>query len=314
MSRPPEQENGTYGADRANGVRGVNDVHGANRPTGGAGLPPNVYHPQPTAPPAYEGYADPASAHGWQNAYDETVQMPPVADAGPGAADGVADTVAYGGGGGASAADGYGYGDGAGSADGGGAGSAGGYDYSYSYSYGTDDDYGFGEERGRRAGGAGRGSRRKPTAWRRGRVAMVAGAVGAVSVAALIAGFSLSGSSSAGDPQGERDRTSSTAEDSATDFPGDGPAASRSPEPSRTDTPDATGSPSASATPTEDGEDDRPTSTPSTTSAAPSVTSAAPSTANATPSAPTTTASATAPGGDGDDKPGRGQGNAKGPR
>ncbi|NEA50113.1 hypothetical protein G3I35_28565, partial [Streptomyces sp. SID10815] len=38
--------------------------------------PPNVYHPQAPAAPAYEGYADPAAAHGWQNAYDRTRELP----------------------------------------------------------------------------------------------------------------------------------------------------------------------------------------------------------------------------------------------
>ena len=56
MSRPPEYENGT--------------------PQG----PPNVYHPQPEWAPSYEEYADPAVAHGWLNAYDETREMPPVVD------------------------------------------------------------------------------------------------------------------------------------------------------------------------------------------------------------------------------------------
>ncbi|MGW2639460.1 hypothetical protein [Streptomyces sp. NPDC001348] len=38
--------------------------------------PPNVYHPSAAPAPAYEGYADPAAAHGWQNAYDETRELP----------------------------------------------------------------------------------------------------------------------------------------------------------------------------------------------------------------------------------------------
>jgi len=56
MSRPPEHEYGT--------------------PQG----PPNVYHPQPESVPSYEEYADPAVAHGWLNAYDETREMPPAVD------------------------------------------------------------------------------------------------------------------------------------------------------------------------------------------------------------------------------------------
>ncbi|GLW44821.1 hypothetical protein Stsp02_04830 [Streptomyces sp. NBRC 14336] len=40
-----------------------------------------VYVPQATPPPAYEGYPDPAAAHGWQNAYDETRELSRVPDA-----------------------------------------------------------------------------------------------------------------------------------------------------------------------------------------------------------------------------------------
>ncbi|MFB6843442.1 hypothetical protein ACFCXS_01010 [Streptomyces sp. NPDC056373] len=32
--------------------------------------PPNVYLPQGVTPPAYDAYADPAAAHGWQDVYD----------------------------------------------------------------------------------------------------------------------------------------------------------------------------------------------------------------------------------------------------
>ena len=56
MSRPPEYE---YGAPQG---------------------PPNVYHPQPEPAPSYEEYADPAVAHGWLNAYDETREMPPAVE------------------------------------------------------------------------------------------------------------------------------------------------------------------------------------------------------------------------------------------
>ncbi|MEU0428628.1 hypothetical protein ABZ235_34525, partial [Streptomyces canus] len=37
---------------------------------------PNVYQPQPAPAPAYEEYTDPAAAHGWQNAYDATAELP----------------------------------------------------------------------------------------------------------------------------------------------------------------------------------------------------------------------------------------------
>ncbi|MCZ0210749.1 hypothetical protein OZK63_35755, partial [Streptomyces sp. UMAF16] len=43
------------------------------------GVRPNVYHPLPAPAPAYEQYADPAAAHGWQNDYDATRELPPVA-------------------------------------------------------------------------------------------------------------------------------------------------------------------------------------------------------------------------------------------
>ncbi|WP_230396097.1 hypothetical protein [Streptomyces blattellae] len=65
MSRPSE-----YGSAQSAHPEG-GDLQG----------PPNVYHPQEPATPAYDGYADPAAAHGWQDtAYDETAQLPPVAD------------------------------------------------------------------------------------------------------------------------------------------------------------------------------------------------------------------------------------------
>ncbi|WP_086559512.1 hypothetical protein [Streptomyces africanus] len=42
----------------------------ADGATGGASqVPPNVYLPQADPPPAYDAYADPAAAHGWQDAY-----------------------------------------------------------------------------------------------------------------------------------------------------------------------------------------------------------------------------------------------------
>ncbi|SCF71279.1 hypothetical protein GA0115256_11361, partial [Streptomyces sp. DconLS] len=46
-------------------------------------FPPPVYHPRPGPAPAYEEYADPAAAHGWQNAYDETRELPPITESGP---------------------------------------------------------------------------------------------------------------------------------------------------------------------------------------------------------------------------------------
>ncbi|MEV7791475.1 hypothetical protein AB0O68_05795 [Streptomyces sp. NPDC087512] len=55
MSRPPQYD------DRAND-----------------GNPPRVYVPQSAPSPAYDDYSDPAAAHGWQNAYDRTEELPPV--------------------------------------------------------------------------------------------------------------------------------------------------------------------------------------------------------------------------------------------
>ncbi|MEU6255587.1 hypothetical protein [Streptomyces sp. NPDC047043] len=48
--------------------------------SGGPEDPPNVYHPRGASSPAYEAYADPAAAHGWLSAYDETRELPSVAD------------------------------------------------------------------------------------------------------------------------------------------------------------------------------------------------------------------------------------------
>ncbi|GAA3136965.1 hypothetical protein [Streptomyces echinatus] len=63
MSTEQEHEAGAYGMDGTGGTPGVR---------------PNVYQPLPSPAPAYDAYADPAAAHGWQNAYDETRELPPV--------------------------------------------------------------------------------------------------------------------------------------------------------------------------------------------------------------------------------------------
>ncbi|MFJ9864423.1 hypothetical protein [Streptomyces sp. NPDC101165] len=60
--------------DREHGAE-TNGAHGAG---GEPGVPPNVYHPHAAPTPSYEEYTDPAAAHGWQNAYDETRELPPV--------------------------------------------------------------------------------------------------------------------------------------------------------------------------------------------------------------------------------------------
>ncbi|MCT9081401.1 hypothetical protein [Streptomyces fulvoviolaceus] len=227
MSRPPQDGNGAYGANDATGADGI---PAGDEPQG----VPNVYHPRAGSTPAYEEYTDPAIAHGWQNAYDETAELPPVA-------------------GGESAAS--------------------------------------GRSAHRRPGG-----RRRPSAWRSRRMAVVAGAAGAASAAALIAGFAFSGSSS-GDAEGKRERTSPAAGDSASTRPSDGTSTARSSDaavPSAPKSPSDSASPSASA----DG-----TGKPTTGSP----------TADPTSTTPTATASTTAPG-NSDGKPGRGQGGTKGPK
>ncbi|MGV9402519.1 hypothetical protein ACWDQK_05495, partial [Streptomyces sp. NPDC003667] len=35
-----------------------------------------MYHPGTAPAPSYDEYADPAAAHGWQNTYDETRELP----------------------------------------------------------------------------------------------------------------------------------------------------------------------------------------------------------------------------------------------
>ena len=54
-------------------------LHDENGAFGESDAPPNVYLPHvDTTVPSYDGYVDPAAAHGWQNAYDETRELPPV--------------------------------------------------------------------------------------------------------------------------------------------------------------------------------------------------------------------------------------------
>jgi hypothetical protein len=67
---------GAYGSNAANGAAAGYPA-GGSHPDGGEDLnQPNVYHPYAVAEPDYGGYADPAAAHGWQNAYDETRELP----------------------------------------------------------------------------------------------------------------------------------------------------------------------------------------------------------------------------------------------
>ncbi|MFF7792239.1 hypothetical protein [Streptomyces sp. NPDC007991] len=238
----------------------------ADGATGGAPQrPPNVYLPQAEPPPAYDAYADPAAAHGWQDAYD------------PADAQGARDDT-------------------------------------------QDAARGPGDTRrlppvpvpshGR--AGAGRHSRRRRAPWRGRRVAVAAGAVGAVSAAALLAGLGFPDAPSGGRPGGGG-RTGPTAGESPTApqagsgrtpapaNPLDGGAAN-SDEPSGP----ATASPSTetSATPAESGQN------------APSSTAAGPTAASPTAGTPTTSppaAEATPPGRAGG-KPGYGPGGTKGPK
>ncbi|MGW7207224.1 hypothetical protein [Streptomyces sp. NPDC054837] len=210
MSSPDEYGNGT---------------HGARGPQG----PPNVYHPQTEPPPPYEEYADPAVAHGWQNAYDETAELPRISS-----------------------------------------------------------------RRSRT------GSRRKPSPWRSRRVAVAAGAVGAVSAAALIAGFAFSGGGSApGDAEGKHSRTGPSAADGSTE-PGEGGTATGS---------DGTGSPDVGASSAAAASSASPS--PSAEKSKEATESGQSSGASTTPS-PTATASQSAPGNA--NGKGRGQGSTKGPK
>ncbi|MFD3836124.1 hypothetical protein ACFWWC_07650 [Streptomyces sp. NPDC058642] len=197
---------------------------------------PNVYHPRTEPPPPYEEYADPAVAHGWQNAYDETAELPRVPS-----------------------------------------------------------------RRSRT------GSRRKPSPWRSRRVAVAAGAVGAVSAAALIAGFAFSGGGSApGDAEGKHSRTGPSAADGSTE-PGEGGTATGS---------DGTGSPEAgasssgatasSASPSPSAE------TSKEAEEAEGTTKPGQSSGPTTTPSPTATASQSAPGNA--NGKGRGQGSTKGPK
>ncbi|MEU2781439.1 hypothetical protein [Streptomyces sp. NPDC007110] len=235
MPRPPENDEAMNDGDAAH------DGYGgrvAAQQGGPATDGPSVYHPPADAAPSYEEYADPAAAHGWQDAYDRTEELPRT----PG---------------------------------------------------------GIAANGGARATRGRRGTRRKERPRPSRRVLVSAGAVGVVS-AALVAGFSLSGSPSGDDSRGGRERTGPTAVDPAqsTEDTGGGATASGTPlsgETPRTSSPDVTSSPSAPATGTGGGESSAPA-------------------ASTAPAAPTAPATASATRGGRDDHPGRGLGITKGPR
>ncbi|MFF4587051.1 hypothetical protein [Streptomyces sp. NPDC001388] len=190
---------------------------------------PVVYQPYAeTDVPSYEQYADPAAAHGWQNAYDETQQLPRIGlDRGDGLPGGRADR--------------------------------------------------------RRAARRGDGRRR---------VMIAAGAVGAASLAAVIAGFSLSGSASSGSG-GEKGGTRSDLP-SVTDLVSSGGSAvpgtaESSGSSTATASPGESASADASAGPTVSGE---PSTAPSSASSA----SVAPSPAVTSSTSDDSTPADTAPG------------------
>ncbi|MET8895191.1 hypothetical protein [Streptomyces albogriseolus] len=247
--------------------RYADGVNGASVPQG----PPSVYLPQAAPPPAYDAYADPAAAHGWQNAYDETRELPPVAagePAPPGQTGGEPDPPGE-------------------------APHPGGR-------------HAAGDVPGRPRGGlprpepGGRGRRRAPAPPRARRAVAAVSAVGAVSVAALIAGFAFSGSPSKGaGEQGDReDVTTGRSDVPSSETDASAPAGK----------PDATGAPaagSASPSASASGGDREAGGSPSTPAAGASTTSA-PSLPTADPTVSTAPGD---PGpGDSDDRPGRGRG------
>ncbi|MFE7891245.1 hypothetical protein [Streptomyces sp. NPDC057412] len=70
MPRPPENGKAMDVGDAAH------DGYGDAEQGGPATEGPSVYHPLADAAPSYEEYADPAAAHGWQDAYDRTEELP----------------------------------------------------------------------------------------------------------------------------------------------------------------------------------------------------------------------------------------------
>lgn len=272
-----------------NGVDGVGGVE--YRPEEGdaeARTTPRVYRPvgDPRTAPAYHAFRDPAAAHGWQNAYDDTVQLDEVvADVpGSGAGDPAADGAgplgaAYGGAEagaphesheshetGERAADGW---------------------------VGFPDALGTGGRRARPVGGR-RATLGRRRARRRG--VLIAGGVGAallVGVAAAgLAGLGSDGQEAPGvpapivsTPVGDRSGDGEAAAPSGSGTIG--PAASGTPSPDASTTPPATTGPSGSA-------------------------SSAP--ASVTPSASPSASSTSSRPGNGNGKQGRGQGVTKSPR
>ncbi|MGA5201683.1 hypothetical protein [Streptomyces variegatus] len=260
--------------------------------------PPNVYLPQAAAPPAYDAYADPAAAHGWQDVYDAAAAGDAGHPDGAVGADGAVSSRPRARPGDGADAAGARPGDAPGRVrlDGtGGADGTGGTRELPSV-----------QTRGR--SGAGRRARRKPAPRLARRVAVAVGAVGAVSAVALIAGASLSGTPSGGTRGGEGGRSAPTAGESPTAAPASSGPADTADAPlvaGPGDPDDPSGEASAPPSPTAS----RTPSASATDAASPPAGSP---TAGAT-AVPVPTATTSAPGRSGE-KPGRGPGGTKGPK
>ncbi|MFH9088981.1 hypothetical protein [Streptomyces sp. NPDC017673] len=255
---------------------------GMNGAGGAPGTGPNVYHPQPAPAPAYEQYADPAAAHGWQNAYDATRELPALREA----------DEAHG----ASGTDG-------------------GHETAQPVAVPGAGDRAevtlpAGPVMATGVPGGGRAGRRRAArrAGGRRRVAVVAGVLG---VAGAVAGFAALGGS--GSPSGARPEDGGSANvDSApasprgdTGSPSVGAAGAGDPVPSRS----ATSSDAGTVRDTNGGTTDGPAAT--TTPSAPGVSPSGAPTRTTTPT-PTVTASSGAPTSSPSVTPGRGHGHGHG--
>ncbi|WEH15583.1 hypothetical protein [Streptomyces sp. VNUA24] len=278
-----------------NGVDGVDGVeYGPEEGDAGARTTSRVYRPvgDPRAAPDYHAFRDPAAAHGWQNAYDDTVQLDEVVADGPGPGAGHSAT-------GGTGELGAAYG-----------GAEAGWPHESYESYESHESPEFGERAadGRvgspDARGAG-GRRARPVGGRRAtlgrrrarrRGALVAGGVGA----ALLVGGAAAGLAGLGSGDQEApgvpaptvsapvgDRSGDGEADAPSDGGTSGPAAAGTPSPDTSTTPSATTGPSGSA-------------------------SSAP--ASVTPSTSPSASPTSSRRGNGNGKQGRGQGVTKGPK
>jgi hypothetical protein len=83
MSWQQQPGDGAYDANAAHNAAGAPSADRVHPESEVPQSPPNVYRPYAENAPEYERYNDPAAAHGWQNAYDETRELPPVAPDAP---------------------------------------------------------------------------------------------------------------------------------------------------------------------------------------------------------------------------------------